>query len=252
MGRIERLARFMLRHWLFMVNLLVGLYAALPWLSPLARALGWDFLGQAIFMLFRPPVCHQQPDLSYHIFGYQVAYCHRDTAIYTTIFLAGLLFGLVRRRCQPLRWWALLLLTLPIVIDGVTQTPRSLLPSWPLRTENPWAVWLTGGILPRWFYAGDAIGSLNWWLRTVTGALFGLGLVLAFYPRIEAEAVRGLAVATAPLAPTAPRSPRGTSVGTGPAAAPGAGGSPPPAVGAGLAPASPDDRRRRRPGAAGS
>ncbi len=249
-GFIERASNFLLRHWLLWVNVLVGLYAGLPWLSPLARALGWDALGRAIFSFYKPPVCHQQPSLSYTFLGYQVAYCQRDTAIYTGLLLAGLLFGLVRRRCRPLRWWGLLLLTLPIVLDGVTHIPAALLPEWPLRSENAWAVFLTGGLLPAGFYRGDAIGSLNWLLRTLTGVLFSLGLVWAIYPRIEAEVRRGTAVAV-PLAP-APPSLRGTSAGTGSAAAPGAAGSSPLAGGTGTAPARSDDTLRGTPGAAGS
>jgi hypothetical protein len=45
------------------------------------------------------------------------------------------------------------------------------------RADNAWAVSLTGGALPAWFYEGTTLGSLSWLLRTITGLLFGLGLV---------------------------------------------------------------------------
>ena len=85
--RFERALRFLLRHWLLWLNLGIGLYALIPWLSPLARLAGWETLGQFLFRLYSPPICHQQPASSYFLGGYQVAYCQRDTAIYTTIFM---------------------------------------------------------------------------------------------------------------------------------------------------------------------
>jgi uncharacterized membrane protein len=184
--RFERFLRFWLRHWLLWLNLGIGLYALVPWLSPLARLAGWEGLGQLLFRLYSPPICHQQPASSSFLGGYQVAYCQRDTAIYTTLFLAGLLFGLVRRRARPWPWWALVLCILPIGVDGLTQVPRAILPDWTLRTDNAWAVALTGGIFPAGFYVGDAVGSLNWLLRTVTGVVLAVGLVFTFYPLIEA------------------------------------------------------------------
>lgn len=188
--RFEQALRFLVRHWLLWLNLGLGLYALLPWISPLARLAGWESLGQLLFRLYSPPICHQQPESSYFLGGYQVAYCQRDTAIYTTLVAAGLLFGLVRRRVRPWPWWALALCLLPIGVDGLTQAPRAFLPTWTVRTENAWAVALTGGIFPAGFYAGDAVGSLNWLLRTVTGALLAVGLVFTFYPIIE-QGARG-------------------------------------------------------------
>lgn len=183
---LDRWAHLMARHWLLWLNLGVGLYAALPWIAPLAQSRGWQRLAWAIYRTYAY-LCHQQPEISYHVLGHQVAYCQRDTAIYTTILAAGLLFGLLRRRLRPLPWWAFFLSITPLALDGLTQAPGAILEEWPLRTQNHWAVVLTGGIFPGAFYAGDAIGHLNWWLRTISGVLFGLGLVLAVYPRIEEE-----------------------------------------------------------------
>jgi len=184
---VERVVRFLLRHWLLWLNLGIGLYALVPWLSPLARLAGWERLGQLLFRLYTPPICHQQPEYSYHLGGYQVAFCERDTAIYTGLVLAGLLFGVLRRRVRPWPWWVLVLCTLPLALDGGTQVMRYILPDWTARADNAWAVYLTGGVLPPGFYVGDGVGTLNWLLRTVTGALFSVGLVFTIYPLIEAE-----------------------------------------------------------------
>lgn len=184
---MARFVDWLTRHWLLWANLFLGAYALLPWVSPLLRALGHETAGRALYLAYRP-FCHQRPELSYHLWGYPVAYCHRDTAIYSTLFLAGLAFGLVRTRLRPLPGWAFLGLAFPMAVDGLTQLPRSLLPDWPLRVQNGWAVALTHGRLPEWFYRGDAVGSLNWWLRTLTGVLFSVGLAWAVFPRIEQEA----------------------------------------------------------------
>jgi hypothetical protein len=34
---------------------------------------------------------------------------------------------------------------------------------------------------------GDAIGTLNFWLRMITGALVGVVMLLAVYPRVERD-----------------------------------------------------------------
>ena len=185
----ERSVHFLARHWLLWANLLVGLYALLPWVSPLLRAVGWSRPGLALFLAYRP-LCHQQPELCYRFLGYQVAYCQRDTAIYTSLFLGGLLFGLLRRRFRPLPAWVFLFAVAPTAVDGVTHLIELVFPDWSLRTQNRWAIALTGGVFPAWFYAGDGVGTLNWGLRTFSGLLFGLGLALTVYPYIEKEVRR--------------------------------------------------------------
>jgi hypothetical protein len=45
------------------------------------------------------------------------------------------------------------------------------------------------------FYAADAIGSFNWWMRLITGIIFGVGIVWLAYPHLEdafAEVVHDL------------------------------------------------------------
>ena len=45
-----------------------------------------------------------------------------------------------------------------------------------LRTDNAWFDTLTGGVFGS-FSVGDTVGTLNWWLRIVTGILFGVAAV---------------------------------------------------------------------------
>jgi uncharacterized membrane protein len=64
--------------------------------------------------------------------------------------------------------WALLL-TLPMVLDGFWHMFNDLTPSLALRS------------------AESDVGSLNFWLRIITGTLFGIGVVLWTYPHIQRE-----------------------------------------------------------------
>ncbi len=174
------------RHWLALINTAMAVYVFLPFLAPAFLHLGWVRPAQAIYGIYSF-ACHQLPDHSYFLFGaepfyslqsletqgltpglnvlqrrffvgdemlgYKVAICQRDVAIYGAVLLTGLLFALVRRRARSpgLKIYALFLI--PIALDGFTQL-------FGLRTSN-------------------------WWLRTVTGALFGGASVWLAYPYLE-------------------------------------------------------------------
>jgi uncharacterized membrane protein len=165
--RLEGGVQWGLRHWLLLVNGGAILYAGLPWLSPLAKASGHLLIGELLFRIYTP-LCHQLPERSFFVCGHQVAFCHRCTAMYTAIVVAGLAFGLLRRRIQPISLKFGGLLLLPILIDGLTHMADDLT-----------GLGFRGG--------GDAIGTLNFWLRMITGALVGIAVLLALYPRIERD-----------------------------------------------------------------
>lgn len=150
--RADDVVQWVARHWLLLMNLGFGLFAALPVLDPLLMALGWTLPGELIFRLYHA-ACHQLPERSYTLFGHQVAYCQRDLAIYTTIFLSGLGFGALRRWLPPLPFRYYLPLILPMALDGLSQ--------------------LFG------------LRESTWWLRTLTGSLFGLASVWLLFPRLE-------------------------------------------------------------------
>ena len=149
------------------MNIGAILYAGLPWLSPLAKASGHTLLGELLFRIYTP-LCHQLPERSFFVFGHQVGFCHRCVALYSSIVVAGLLFGLLRRRLHPISLEIGGLLTLPILIDGLTHMLYDLS-----------VLGFRGG--------GDAIGTLNFWLRMITGALMGVVVLLVIYPRVERD-----------------------------------------------------------------
>jgi uncharacterized membrane protein len=171
-------------HWLLLANLFWGLYVGLPFLAPALMNAGLTTPARIIYIVYRP-LCHQLPERSYFLggerhaytaeelaaggveiaplsrdignetVGYKVAFCQRDVAIYGSIFLAGLAYGLIRRRWSewkmPFRYYLLFLV--PMGIDGILQ--------------------LFG------------LHESDWILRTITGAVFGVGSVLLAYPHLE-------------------------------------------------------------------
>lgn len=180
------------RHWLLLINVAVAVYLLLPLAPPVLIQAGYERPAQVIYSLYSF-ACHQLPERSYFLFGaepvyslsalessgltagqglferrtftgnaatgYKTALCQRDIAIYSTVLLMGLLFGLVRRRLQPPSVKVYLLFLIPIALDGLTQL-------FGLRISN-------------------------WWLRTITGAIFGGASVWLAYPYLQ-EAMNGV------------------------------------------------------------
>lgn len=139
-------------HWLFLLNTTAVLYVGFAFLAPLLMAVGAEPVGRFIFSAYAI-ACHQLPQRSFFVFGHQVAFCQRDVAIYTSVFVAGLIYARMRTRLPRLPWRLYALLIAPMAIDGTAQ-----LLGW---RESTWE------------------------LRTVTGALFGLATVWLLYPYIE-------------------------------------------------------------------
>lgn len=171
------------KHWLALANLMLALYVGLPLLAPVFMDAGWTTPARIIYTVYRP-ACHQRPERSFFVggpqviytpedlnaagvqtgllsrdigndsIGWKVAFCERDVAIYGSMLLTGLAFGLIRRR--PRRYMSLKVFALflvPMAVDGGLQ------------------------------FVG--LHESTWWLRTITGVIFGVGAVLFAYPRLE-------------------------------------------------------------------
>lgn len=96
--------------------------------------------------------------------GFKVALCQRDVAIYGSMLLFGLVFGLTGRRWKRLPWYLWVLFGLvPIALDGVSQLP-GLIP-----------------FLSQWSLVRESTPLL----RTITGFLFGWMTMWYLYPIIE-------------------------------------------------------------------
>ncbi len=131
--------------------------------------------------------------------GYKVAWSDRMVSFYTPLFLGGLLMAMTRwlrqRRLglatvasgwKPLSIiWFILALT-PIAIDGVTHTISDALSfGGGFRDTNLWLAELTNFAFAPTFYAGDALGSFNWWMRLLTGLLGGFAIIWFTLPYLE-------------------------------------------------------------------
>jgi uncharacterized membrane protein len=182
----NRLVVGIARHWLALFNLAWGLYVFLPFLAPVAMAAGLEGLALVIYRVYSF-ACHQLPDHSYFLFGqnatpglvelvaggmanstnlfaqrvfigneamgYKVALCQRDVAIYGSVFLAGLAYGLLRHHIRGISFKLYLILLIPMAVDGLTQ--------------------MVG------------LRESTWWLRTITGMIFGVASVWLIYPYVD-------------------------------------------------------------------
>ncbi len=185
--RVDGAVLWIARHWLALFNALVALYLLLPFLAPVLANAGLSRPASLIYSVYSA-TCHQLPERSYFLFGerpfyslssletgglpedqglfqrrtfrgndstgYKIAVCQRDVAIYGSVVLAGLLFGILRGRVRGIGLKVYLLLLIPIALDGLSQL--------------------------------FSLRESNWWLRTVTGALFGGASVWLAHPYIEA------------------------------------------------------------------
>ena len=197
---------------------MVGLYVGLPWLAPAFMHIGWTAPGQAIYGAYSTQ-CHQMAQRSYFLFGpklmyspaelqaagavldpfglrafvgtpelgWKVAWSDRMTSMYAGLLASMLAVRLLRRRVLPLPLWGLVLLILPLAIDGTTHFLSDLSGfGRGFRDTNLWLAALTAGRLTSGFYAGDAWGSFNAAMRLLTGGLFGLAVAWFTLPRVQA------------------------------------------------------------------
>src|SRR5919199_593173 len=142
------------RHWLLYVNIFLFVFMVLPFLAPVLLEYGYEGPARALYSAYSL-TCHQLAYRTWFFFGaqpsytveqlqqylgvnnpasdvffwraflgnsqvgYKMAYCERNTAIYSSIFLASFVFAIVsgvsRRHIKPLNWkWYLLVCIAPI------------------------------------------------------------------------------------------------------------------------------------------
>jgi uncharacterized membrane protein len=162
------IAMFFVRHWLGILIALVTLFTVpiigVPFLESLNVPL-LNTISDVVFRLYGGPVCHQLPERSLFIFGYQMTVCARCFAIYATSLAGCILVAFLRTKIKPWNIIYYVLSCVPMGIDGTTQLfgiaiPRNIGPDWQL-------VWMTE--------------STNE-LRLITGAIFGLATALFVLP----------------------------------------------------------------------
>lgn len=119
---------------------------------PFFSYLGLDLVAKQLFFALHS-ICAQVPSHSFYLLGHQLGLCECNLAIYTSMFLGGLVFVLSNKRLPGLPWWLWLLLILPMAWDGTTQ-----LFGW---RESTWE------------------------LRVLTGTLFGGSTIWFVFPLIQ-------------------------------------------------------------------
>lgn len=140
------------RRWAPWFNAALLLWVAAFVMAPILVLLGYSGLAQPIYSVFSY-VCYQDDRRSFHFSGQKFACCERCTAIYMSSAIAGLLFMTARAWIRPARYHELVLLSTPVLIDGMA---------------------VGAGI-----YDGNTV------MRLLTGSLFGIAMVWALYPRFE-------------------------------------------------------------------
>ena len=150
---VDRMIYHLAHHWLALVNTVGFVFVLLPALAPCLMAAGHTTAANLIYRAFSL-LCHQLPERTFTIFGYPMAYCERDTAIYTGTLMLGLVFALRPARVRPLGLYGAIALSLPMAIDGLTQI------------------------------AGLRESTSE--LRVVTGALFSVAIAGLVFPRLNA------------------------------------------------------------------
>ncbi len=212
---------FFLRHWLALLLTPALIFVTIPFLAPIAMHNGWTGTGQVIYWLYAP-FCHQLPQRSWFLFGakltytleeinqtypytewwqlrqfvgtpelgWKVAWSDRMVSFYFMTPIFGLLYALLRQfqiKIPPLSLRALLLSLAPLTFDGLTRLLSDSLPltlGGGFRDTNGWLVLLTANAFPT-FYAGDAAGTFNWWLRLVTGIVAAAGIAFCTFPLLN-------------------------------------------------------------------
>ncbi|MBI3739213.1 MAG: DUF2085 domain-containing protein [Chloroflexi bacterium] len=203
------------QHWLGIFFVVYGLWVWLPWLAPISMHFGWDGAGKAIYLIYSF-FCHQLPERSFFLFGqksmysltevqaawqntlnplilrkfigdqttgWKVAWSDRMVSFYTSVWIFAVLWFPLRRKIKPLPWWGFALFLLPIAIDGGTHMISDFAGiGQGFRDSNQWLAALTNNVFPATFYAGDALGSFNSWMRLITGLLAGLGITWLAFP----------------------------------------------------------------------
>jgi hypothetical protein len=215
---IDRIICLLLRYWLVLMLVPLILFVTGPFLAPVAMHLGWTGLGEAIYWLYTP-FCHQLPQRSWFLFGekltysfreitdvfpatdvwtlrrfygtpemgWKVAWSDRMISFYTLIPVFGLLSVLFRHagwKVRPLPLQALLWTLGPLGIDGFTHLLNDIFVgdyASGFRDTNYWLVVLTGNAYPN-FYAGDSLGTFNWWMRLLTGVVAAWGIAFTIFP----------------------------------------------------------------------
>jgi len=206
-------AAWVFRHWLELWLLIFTVFNILPYLTPVLIESGLRPLADAIYNLYGL-IGHQMAHRSFFVFGEQwmykpdelpitligeflpdssalrqfigteqlgwkLAWSDRLLSLFGSALITSYVYRILRQRegFRPLSLGWMLILTIPLIIDGTTHYNSDFNGvTAGFRWDNAWLATLTGNLFPDTFYVGDNWGSFNSIMRIITGILFGIGL----------------------------------------------------------------------------
>ncbi len=217
-ANIARFALWLSRHWLFVLNSFLTILVIMPILAPLFMKLGWNIPGKMVYLVYSF-LCHQLPERSYFLFGskvsyslpelqsvwpysndptilrqfigndtfgWKIAWSDRMVSMFSSMWIFAILWSLIKGKIKPLPFWGLLILYIPLMIDGTTHLVSDFSGlGLGFRDTNGWLLSLSNNAFSPSFYSGDAWGSFNAWARLVTGVLFGFATVWFAFPYLD-------------------------------------------------------------------
>lgn len=217
----DQITVFFIHHWLGLLLASWLFFTLLPFAAPAAMAAGWTPIGQLLYGLYSF-FCHQLPQRSWFLFGpkltytlaeiqqvypvddpmqlrtfvgtpamgWKVAWSDRMISFYMLTPVWGLVYAGLRQaglKVRPLHWLPMLLALAPLGLDGLTHTINDLV--WGVsgggfRDTNAWLALLTANAFPG-FYAGDSLGTFNWWARLLTGVVAAWAIAFTVLPLLD-------------------------------------------------------------------
>jgi uncharacterized membrane protein len=146
------LGDFLLDYWAHIITVILGTLVLIAIAVPFLSYLGMDAIAKPLFYALHY-VCAQIPAHSFYILGHQLGLCARNFSIYASMFLGSLAFVVSKKRLPGIPWWVWLLFMVPIALDGISQM--------------------------------FGLRESTWYLRVITGTLFGLGNVWFALPLMQ-------------------------------------------------------------------
>ena len=196
---VNRGAYWLAKHWLALFNVLAGLYIGGAILAPVLMHYGHPRMADLLYR-FYAPFCNQLSFRSWFFFGpqmkyplehplplqemlaysqaigagnaamgYKMALCQRCTAIYGSIFLLGVIYALVRHHVK---------------IPALSLTAYTIIGIVPMGLDGAWQMGseILKDMMPNLIHQAYEATALS---RTITGTLFGVGLVGLVYPNMN-------------------------------------------------------------------
>jgi uncharacterized membrane protein len=205
-------------YWLSVVVMLLTAFVLLPFMAPVFMRFQLVEPANQIYRLYAY-LCHQLPERSYFLFGSQsmipldtiqqiwkptqdpellrgfigtpelgwkIAWSDRMVWMYTSLPFFAMLWIWLPKKFRSIGILEFIVLLLPMLADGISHiiSDQAGIGNG-FRDQNAWLSFLTGKILPKWFYAGDTWGSFNSWMRILSGILFAIAVVWFLFPYLN-------------------------------------------------------------------